>query len=117
MEKKIVLNQDQIRQGDVMMVYVAKTETPPVIVEPGQKIILAHGKVTGHTHALRSDDPIIIQPSKPVFDASAERYIQLLDSGKLCHEEHDIAIMRAGTIEIGVQVEAGPDNMLRKVED
>ena len=117
MNHQIKLNQNQLRQGDVFMIYVEKTETKPVVVEPGQKIILAHGEVTGHTHALRLDSPVIIQPSKPVFDAAAERYIQLLDSGKLGHEEHSTAFMRSGTIEIGVQVEAGPDNMLRRVED
>ena len=117
MKKQIKLNKDQIRQGDVMMVYVAKAETPPVIAEPGQTVVLAHGVVTGHTHALRSDAPVTAPPSKPVFDAAAERYIQLIDSGKLSHEEHDVAIMRAGTIEIGVQVEAGPHNMLRRVAD
>lgn len=115
--KKIVLNENQLRQGDVMMVYVEKTETAPAVVEPGQRVILAHGEVTGHTHALRVDTPVSAPPSKPVFDAAAERYIQLLDSGKLGHEEHSTAIMRAGTIEIGVQVEAGPHNMLRRVAD
>jgi hypothetical protein len=117
MKKQIKLNPDQVRQGDVMMVYVAKPETEPKVVEPRQRVILAHGEVTGHTHALRSDAPVVQPPSKPVFDAAAERYIQLLDSGKLSHEEHTAAIMRAGTIEIGVQVEAGPHNMLRRVVD
>jgi len=117
MKKRIKLNQNQIRQGDVMMVYVKNPQTKPAVVEPGQRVILAHGEVTGHTHALRVDTPVVNPPAKPVFDAAAERYIQLLDSGKLSHEEHDVAIMRAGTIEIGVQVEAGPQNMLRRVAD
>lgn len=117
MTKKIILDPNQIRQGDVIMVYVDKTEAPAKVVEPGQTVVLAHGEVTGHTHALRSDAPVITPPSKPIFYAAAERYVQLLDSGKLGHEEHETAIMRAGMIEIGVQVEAGPHNMLRKVAD
>jgi len=107
------LNKNQLRQGDVMMVYVGKTETAPKEVKSGQTVILAFGEQTGHKHAL-----LVGKKSKyPAFDAAAERYIQILVSGKLSHEEHEAAILRAGTIEIGVQVEAGPHNMLRQVQD
>lgn len=120
--KSINLNQNQFRQGDVLMVYVSNhadipADGKPVTVEPGQRVILAHGEVTGHTHALSVNTRIITPAKKPVFDAAAERYIQLLDSGKLNHEEHEVVILRPGIIEIGVQVEAGPHNMLRRVVD
>lgn len=106
-----------IRQGDVLLVYVDSPESAPVQIEAGQRVILAHGEVTGHTHALVLDAPITKAPSKPVFDAAAERYIQLYTTGKLSHEEHEAAVLKAGKYEIGVQVEAGPDNMLRRVAD
>lgn len=126
--KNFELDNNQIRQGDVFLLYIDKPETEPKIVEPGQCVILAHGESTGHTHALRSDAPITSPPSKPVFDAAAERYIKMLFKGRLAHEEHFLTDhpealadgstpVRTGTIEIGVQVEAGPHNMLRRVED
>lgn len=106
-----------IRQGDVILVAVDQTETEPKAVEPGQRVILAHGEVTGHTHALMLDAPAKTKPSKPVFDAAAERYIQIVSDATLKHEEHHAAILKAGRYEIGVQVEAGPHNMLRRVVD
>lgn len=111
------LNKDQIRQGDVFLLYIDKSEQASKTVEPGQTVILAHGEATGHAHALRSQSPVVMPPDNPVFDAAAERYIQLLDNGELSHEEHSIALLRPGVIEIGVQVEAGPHNMLRRVAD
>jgi hypothetical protein len=113
----IKLNENQARQGDVFLRYVDKPEAEPKTVEPGQIVILAHGEVTGHTHAMRVDTPATVPPSKPIFDAAAERYIQMLDSGALSHEEHSMYRAKAGVIEIGVQVEAGPHNMLRRVAD
>ena len=111
------LNPNIIRQGDTISVYVENPETAPVVVEPGQSVILMFGEMTGHSHQLISDAPIKHAPTKPVFDATAERYLQLLDTGKLSHEEHTVALFKPGVIELGVQVEAGPDNMIRQVQD
>src|ERR1700759_1629806 len=105
------------RQGDVILVKVETTETEAKKVQPGQRVILAHGEVTGHTHALLLDAPAKRAPKQPVFDAAAERYIQVVSDATLRHEEHHAAILKAGKYEIGVQVEAGPPNMLRRVAD
>jgi len=107
------LNTDQLRQGDVLLVYVAQTETAPRVIAHDEPCILAFGEATGHKHQILTK----VIPQKPVFDASAERYIRLLKQGELSHDEHSIALLRPGTIEIGVQVEAGPHNMLRRVQD
>lgn len=106
-----------IRQGDVILVQVDQTETEPKQVEAGQRVILAHGEVTGHTHCLTLDAPALTPPTKPVFDAAAERYIQIVSEATLRHEEHHAAVLKAGKYEIGIQVEAGPHNMLRRVTD
>jgi hypothetical protein len=113
------LNKDQIRQGDVMMVRVTKTENniTPVVPEPGQRVILAHGEVTGHTHALVLRKEAKTPPKVPVFDAAAERYIQLLDDASLTHEEHTAHKPIMGLWEMPVQVEAGVGNMTRRVAD
>lgn len=110
------LNNDIFRQGDVILVY-RETNSSAKTVEPGQACILAFGEVTGHKHQLRSKAKVVTPPINPVFDVAAERYLQLLDSSELSHEEHDIVKLRAGVIEIGVQVEAGPGNMLHRVAD
>lgn len=115
MEKQYI-----IRQGDVIMVKVDSTETAPVVVVPGQRVILMHGEVTGHTHSLMLDAPAKKKPAKPVFDAAAERYIQFVGGASLRHEEHtaaEAAVLIEGKYELGVQVEAGPHNMLRRVAD
>ena len=111
------LNENIIRQGDVIAVYRDEIPQDARIVEPGQRVILAHGEVTGHTHALVSKTKPDTAPAVPVFDASAERYLRLIDERKLGHEEHTIAKFKPGGIELGVQVEAGPNNMLRRVVD
>lgn len=108
---------DIIRQGDVILVQVAQTESTPKQVEPGQDVILAFGEVTGHKHALTLDDKTKVTHKKPIFDASAERYIQLVSDATLRHEEHHAAVLRAGKYELGVQVEDGSHNMLRVVAD
>ncbi len=111
------LNKNQIRQGDVMLVRVDKAETTPVVPEPGQRVILAHGEVTGHTHALVLYKPQTQAPTVPVFDASAERYIQLVSDAGLTHEEHTEHKPIMGLWEMPVQVEAGIGNMIRRVAD
>jgi hypothetical protein len=111
------LNPNIIRQGDVIAVYRESIPEDAPVAEPGQRVILAHGEVTGHTHALKSEVAPSVAPSTPVFDASAERYMLLLDDRVLGHEEHTIAKFKKGGIELGVQVEAGPGNMLRRVVD
>jgi len=111
------LDENILRQGDVLLVYRGKTDTNPLVVQLGQAVVLAFGETTGHRHQLRRKTSGITSPDIPVFDASAERYIQLLDQGELSHEEHSIVLLRPGTIEVGVQVEAGPHNMLRRVQD
>lgn len=44
----------QIRQGDVMLIPVAKLPVGCVHIEPegGRRFVLAHGEVTGHAHAI-----------------------------------------------------------------
>lgn len=99
-----------IRQGDVLLVKVKaipKNATPSK--ETGDRIVLAYGEVTGHAHA-------IYEPAKAkLWDAGAERYLQVLATCELQHEEHTAHILEEGVYKQIFQVEEQTD--IRQVAD
>lgn len=78
-----------LRQGDVLLVaasYRGEKQGTEVPTEGG-RIVLAHGEVTGHAHA-------IAEPAKTRFtDVGAERYLQALLSVPVRHEEHTAILL------------------------
>ncbi len=71
-----------IRQGDVCLIPVAALPEGAKAVNSNERVVLAYGEVTGHTHA-------IYEPAKArLWDAGAERFLQVLESCELKHEEH-----------------------------
>mgnify|MGYP001185913108 CR=1 FL=1 len=78
---------DMRRQGDVLL--VARGEAPadakPVEREGG-RIVLMHGEVTGHSHAVLERDAVLVETG--TADA-VERWLKVGASGAvLVHEEH-----------------------------
>lgn len=78
-----------LRQGDVLLVaasYRGEKQGTEVPTEGG-RIVLAHGEVTGHAHA-------IAEPAKArYFDNGAERYLQALQAVPVGHEEHTAILL------------------------
>lgn len=130
-----------IRQGDVMLVPVDKLPKDCKAIDPekGLRFVLAHGEVTGHAHAIYqfTDDEMAEQElarAAEVSTAAIERararrtvqmwcspdgewYLEVRQPSTMRHEEHTQATLPTGIYWAPVQVEAGPENMLRIVAD
>lgn len=97
------------RQGDVLVVFVPHNKGIPEraieVKSNERRVVLAHGEVTGHAHAIEllTDDEG--KPNVKYFDFGAERFIQALVDVTLRHEEHGAIILKQGVYRQAFQVE------------
>ena len=110
----------QYRQGDVLIERVAE---PIVIHQPeareGGRVVLAHGEVTGHAHAIREEGA-----AKSAFrgEEAAGAPIQVSDlevtaaMAAVRHEEHGAIPLEAGSYRVTRQREYAPE-AIRNVAD
>lgn len=100
------------RQGDVIITKVnavpnGLTDVP----REGRRIILAHGELTGHAHAIADDHAILRQT------ATGQMFLEILNSAaSLRHEEHSTVTLPPGLYRVARQVEYSPA-ALRAVAD
>ena len=82
----------QVRQGDVLLVAVETTPkgAQAIPLECG-RIVLMHGEVTGHAHAIAE-----VSKAK-LLDFKAERFLQIAEKTALAHEEHTAIFLEKGT--------------------
>jgi hypothetical protein len=101
------------RQGDVLLIRVDQ-EIPKrakEITENG-RVVLAYGEVTGHAHAIY---PQVIVADKPpaqpakLWDAGAERFLQVMEKTALRHEEHEAIDLEPGNYKVIRQREYDPE--------
>lgn len=126
----------QLRQGDVQIQQVTAlpagcTEVPA----EGNRIVLAHGEVTGHAHAIYDHKPAQRQAAPGAADEIAqaaiaraqakarllvapngERFLEVRETVTLRHEEHTAHTLPPGIYHLPTQVEYTPAE-LRRVED
>lgn len=96
-----------IRQGDVCLIPIASLPDGVKAVESKGRVVLAYGEVTGHAHA-------IYEPAKVrLWDAGAERFLQVLERCELRHEEHSPAVIEPGIYHLPQQVEYTPAELVR----
>lgn len=97
------------RQGDVLIVLTAVAAIPAgakeIKPEPGRGIVLMHGEVTGHAHAIALPTKKNVPAPVKYFDANAERYLQVLEKVSLKHEEHGAILLNEGIYKQAFQVE------------
>ena len=88
-----------LRQGDVCLIQVSNLpkDAKPVKVEGD--VILAYGEVTGHAHRIKD------APKTRVYDAGAERFIEVMEAVALTHEEHGAVVLEKGIYRQAFQVE------------
>ena len=101
-----------IRQGDVL---VFQSDVPahavPVERENG-RIILAHGEVTGHAHAILERDVELLSVSD-----QADRWLRVGAGGAtIQHEEHGAHVLAPGTYQVRIQREYSPAEIRRVVD-
>jgi hypothetical protein len=100
-----------VRQGDVMIVEVErKDDLQPVDREAG-RIILAHGEVTGHAHAIASNDAMLFMDAKTL-----DRFLDVKAPVTLDHEEHSRIELPSGFYQVKQQREYRPEGIRRVVD-
>lgn len=76
---------NQVRQGDVLITPVSsQPKNLKAVARENKKVILAHGEVTGHHHAL-------LEPEVELWrgETDAERFLSVPKGGAdLTHQEH-----------------------------
>lgn len=124
----------QLRQGDVQLQPVPAlpagcTEIPP----EGNRIVLAHGEVTGHAHAIYDHTTVVEHPGAADEIAEAavaraqakarlwraengDRFLEVRETVTLRHEEHTAHTLPPGIYKLPTQVEYTPAE-LRRVAD
>lgn len=125
----------QLRQGDVQIQQVSKLPEGCTEVAPeGGRIVLAHGEVTGHAHAIYDHlekaprdmpgaaDEIAeaaiarVQSRARLLVANGERYLEVRETVTLRHEEHTQHTIPPGIYHLPRQMEYQPTE-LRRVAD
>ena len=127
-EKKMMIRQG--RQGDVLITKLDKPlkgDLTPIEREDG-RVVLAHGEVTGHAHAIKdancslfADDRNLLTPDMAmslvmragggaVIDPEGDRILRVTEAPvDLAHEEHDHFGIPIGDNEVRRQTEYDPE--------
>jgi len=109
----------QVRQGDVLIERVnADVPGSATEIKTDGRVVLAYGEVTGHAHAIYPDAGVL--PAK-LWDAGAERFLQVMSATTIQHEEHGAIPLTPGIYRVskfgeGTQREYSPDE-IRSVAD
>jgi hypothetical protein len=90
------------RQGDVLLIGEAAAKGEQVSRDDG-RIVLAYGEVTGHAHAIVSEDAELLQDLE-------SRFLRVLAEGgvDLIHEEHATITIPQGDYRVVIQREYTP---------
>lgn len=106
-----------LRQGDVLLTRVSALPAGARDITTGSRIVLAEGEVTGHAHAVY--EPITKDAPRGrarIWDAGAERFLQVVETTALKHEEHAPIPLEPGIYKIGHQREYHPEEIRRVVD-
>lgn len=104
----------QARQGDVLLIRVAKIEAATEIPRDSQgRIVLAHGEVTGHAHAIHCDTAGFFRSGAA---ANGGFFLNVVNRVELRHEEHTTVRVPKGAYRVLRQSEYSPGE-LRQVAD
>lgn len=115
----------QFRQGDVMLRRVNKLprgceKVGPTEVRsvggsgPIPAVVLAHGEVTGHAHALDARE--CVEYTKADAAGAVSRFLEVFKRAEVKHEEHATHNVPEGFYEIIRQREYSPEE-IRQVAD
>ncbi len=102
------------RQGDVMIRQVAELPKGSAAVKNEVRIVLAHGEVTGHAHAVRVEDAVEFTHADAA--GAVRRFLEVASTASVVHEEHATIPLTAGVYEIVQQREYHPE-AIRNVAD
>jgi hypothetical protein len=102
-----------VRQGDVL-IYPCEPETGVLTEIPREHgaVVLAHGEVTGHSHAIRAAGVCHLRQE----GVSAYTVLRVSELCDLVHEEHATISLAPGDYRVVIQQEYTPEE-LRDVQD
>lgn len=86
------------RQGDVLIRQVVKLPKGASAVQNEDRIVLAHGEVTGHAHAVAVEEAT--EYSMADAAGAVRRFLTVASSATVMHEEHAAIPLPAGVYEI-----------------
>lgn len=89
------------RQGDVLLLRVADAQLGEEVGRESGRVVLAHGEVSGHTHAVDEPDAVLYRGKS----FPGERYLKLPSPAQLVHEEHGPIPLPAGLYRVVRQCE------------
>lgn len=100
-----------IRQGDVMVIPATIPEGAASVPRDNGRVILAYGEVTGHAHAILTEDAVLLA-------ADSARFLRIVGSGAtLTHEEHGAIDIAPGEYRVIVGREWTSEMSARQVAD
>lgn len=96
------------RQGDVLLTKVETTENELVEINRDEqdRIVLAYGEVTGHAHAIKSDD------AKLYKSKNDNVYLIVINPVDLTHEEHSRIVIPSGNYKVTIQKQYTPGRII-----
>lgn len=97
-----------IRQGDVLLLQV---DTLPVdvieIKREARGVVLMEGEATGHAHRFEGHDAKLYETPRK------ERFLSVVKTSALLHEEHTTHNVPPGIYRVPMQVEYSPKELIR----
>ena len=141
--QKLLKHSKDIRQGDVLLRPVVSLPPGCTAEDLASRIVLAHGEVTGHAHAIYDHKGTRLTEAEALVDAfgtpeaaaeiaeaaiarakarlwvapSGDRYLEVTEPVTLKHEEHTQHVIEPGLYELPVQVEYTSADVVRQVAD
>lgn len=110
------MNATTYRQGDVLVTRIdripANLKTVP---RENGRVVLAHGEVTGHCHAIDAPEETVLFLAADLADLN-ERFLRITDEVQIVHEEHDTVTLPPGDYKVSRQAEYAPEE-IRTVAD
>lgn len=100
------MSKPMFRQGDVLL--VLETRQRIMFDEPNEaneRVILAHGEKTGHSHSVAALDARLREESS---QGSVHRFLDVRRATTLCHEEHAPILLSSGTYRVILQRQYDP---------
>lgn len=99
-----------IRQGDVYLIPASIPEGTTEVPRDRGRVILAYGEVTGHAHAIVSEDAILSA-------ADNARFLRIVGGATLTHEEHGAIAIAPGEYRVVIGREWTDQMAARQVVD
>jgi hypothetical protein len=105
------LNPFQFRQGDVLLLGGPSVALPAAATDitPDEgRVVLALGEATGHAHAFYERACVTLRQAP-----SRDRYLKVVKTTALLHEEHTAPKVPPGIYRLPKQVEYSPRELVR----